>query len=376
MRRQLPELPSATLEDVAALRLQMADIFASDSYIIDRPERGFILFRGQFLCDLAECFDRLRSRFESQGFTPMIREQEGKVVVIAMPVVFEATQSNWFINLGLFIATVLSTLFVGALGELAAQGIERLPTLAELSLGLPYSLSLLLILGAHEFGHYFAARYHKVPVTLPYFIPFPLSLFGTMGAFIQLKAPVKNRRALFDVGAAGPLAGMAVAIPIMLYGLYVSTIEPLPVVEYSIEGNSILYALSKILVLGQFYPTATHDVFLSSYAWAGWVGFLVTGLNLFPVGQLDGGHVSYVLFGNKAKNFFWPVVLGLLALGLLTGATTWLIWVGLLFFFGRRHAEPLDAVTELDPRRKILAICTLLLFFLVFVPIPLQIITP
>ncbi len=376
MRQQPPDLPSATLEDVAALRLQMADIFASDSYTIDRPQRGFILFHGQFLCDLTECFDRLRSRFEAEGFTPMIRKQDGKIVLIAMPIVFEPSQSNWLINLILFIATVLSTLFIGSLSELAGEGIERLPTLAELLLGLPYSLSLLLILGAHEFGHYFAARYHKVPVTLPYFIPFPFSLFGTMGAFIQLKAPVKNRRALFDVGAAGPLAGMTVAIPILLYGLFVSTIEPLPTEAYSIEGNSILYALAKIVALGQFYPTTTHDVFLSPYAWAGWVGFLVTGLNLFPVGQLDGGHVSYVLFGSRARSFFWPVVIGLLALGLLTGATTWLIWVGLLFFFGRRHAEPLDAVTELDPRRKILAIFTLLLFFLVFVPIPLQIITP
>jgi membrane-associated protease RseP (regulator of RpoE activity) len=129
-------------------------------------------------------------------------------------------------------------------------------------------------------------------------------------------------------------------------------------------------------VKGQFYPTATQDVFLSSYAWAGWVGLLVTGLNLFPVGQLDGGHVAYVLFGSKARYFFWPVIIALATLGLLTGALTWLLWMGLLFVFGRRHAEPLDSVTELDPKRKALAIFTLLLFFLVFVPIPLQVINP
>jgi membrane-associated protease RseP (regulator of RpoE activity) len=143
-----------------------------------------------------------------------------------------------------------------------------------------------------------------------------------------------------------------------------------------LEGNSVLYALAKVLVFGQFYPTATQDVFLSSFAWAGWVGLLVTGLNLLPVGQLDGGHVSYVLFGGRARAFFWPVIIGLITLTLLTGTTTWLIWVGLLFVFGRRHAEPLDGVTELDPKRKALAIFTLLLFFLVFVPIPLQVINP
>ena len=371
-----PQHPSATIEDVAALRQQMGDIFVVDSYTLDRPEKGFILFRGQFLSDLTDSFDRLHSRFESVGFTPMVRKQEGAVVLIAMPIVFEPTPSNWYINLGLFIATFVTTLFIGALSEMGAQEIQRQFTAADLLLGLPYCLSLMLILGAHELGHYFAARHHNVPVTLPYFIPFPLPPIGTMGAFIQLKSPVKNRRALFDVGAAGPLAGLVFAIPILIYGLWISPIEPLPNITYMLEGNSVLYALAKVLVFGQFYPTATQDVFLSSFAWAGWVGLLVTGLNLLPVGQLDGGHVSYVLFGGRARAFFWPVIIGLITLTLLTGTTTWLIWVGLLFVFGRRHAEPLDGVTELDPKRKALAIFTLLLFFLVFVPIPLQVINP
>jgi membrane-associated protease RseP (regulator of RpoE activity) len=369
---------SATLEDVAALRQQMADIFEVESYTLDRPEKGFILFRGRVIFDLADSFDRLHSRFETAGFTPMVREDDnGNIVLIAMPVVFKSEPSNWLINLGLFIATVLSTLFVGASSEFAAQGGDITTfTAADLLLGLPYCLSILLILGAHEFGHYFAARYHKVPVTLPYFIPFPVSLFGTMGAFIRLKAPVLNRRALFDVGAAGPLAGLVFAIPILIYGLYVSPIEPLPAESYYLEGNSILYAALKFLIKGDFYPTATHDVFISQLAWAGWVGLLVTGLNLFPVGQLDGGHISYVLFGSRAKYFFWPVIILLVTLGILTFTTAWFLWVVLLFVFGRRHAEPLDSVTELDPKRKALAIFTLLLFFLVFVPIPLQIINP
>jgi membrane-associated protease RseP (regulator of RpoE activity) len=368
--------PSATLEDVAALRQQMADLFTVDSYTLDRPQKGFILFQGRFLCDLSECFDRLHSRLESAGITPMVRKQEGNIVLIALPAVFEPTKSNWLINLGLFIATVLSTLFVGAGSELAAQGVQRAPTAADLLLGLPYCLSILLILGAHELGHYFAARYHKVSVTLPYFIPLPLTQIGTLGAFIQLKAPVKNRRALFDIGAAGPLAGLVFAIPILLYGLSVSPVEALPTTGYMLEGNSILYAAAKFLVKGQFYPTATQDVFLSSLAWAGWVGLLVTGLNLLPVGQLDGGHVSYVLFGSNARYFFWPVIFALALLVILTGTLTWVLWIVLLFVFGRRYDEPLDGVTELDPKRRALAIFTLLLFFLVFVPIPLQVITP
>jgi membrane-associated protease RseP (regulator of RpoE activity) len=229
LNNQLQQFSSATMEDVAALREQMAGIFEVDSYTLDRPAKGFVEFRGRFLFDVTDSFDRLHRNFETAGFTPQIREDEGGgIILTVMPIVFDPKPSNWTINLVLFIATVLSTLFIGAMGEVSDQGGELTFTAADLLLGLPYCLSILLILGAHEFGHYFAARYHKVPVTLPYFIPFPFSIIGTMGAFIQLKAPVKNRRELFDVGAAGPLAGLVFAIPILIYGIWVSPIEPLP----------------------------------------------------------------------------------------------------------------------------------------------------
>lgn len=246
--------------------------------------------------------------------------------------------------------------------------------------GWEFSLSIMLILGAHELGHYFAARYHNVPVTLPYFIPLPiLSLIGTLGAFIRLKAPVKNRRALLDVGAAGPLAGMAFAVPILFYGLATSEVgiisAPPPGAQILLEGNSILYVLMKYLVFGQILPTGGiggMDVQLNAVAWAGWVGLLVTSLNLIPVGQLDGGHVAYVLFGKKARQLFWPVIITLAGLILFTGSTMWGLWIALLFFFGRAYAEPLDDVTPLDKKRKIIAIFTLILFVLIFSPIPLQ----
>jgi membrane-associated protease RseP (regulator of RpoE activity) len=230
------------------------------------------------------------------------------------------------------------------------------------------------ILGAHELGHYFAARYHKVPVTLPYFIPLPLPPIGTLGAFIRLKAPVKNKRALLDVGAAGPLAGLLFAIPILIYGLSISPVELLPAGGYTLEGNSILYALAKMAVKGQILPNGTEDVFLSQIAWAGWVGLLVTGLNLIPVGQLDGGHIAYALFGKRARIFYWPVLITLIALVIFTRTYMWALWAVLLFFLGRIYAEPLDDVTPLDSRRQVLAITSLVLFLLVFVPIPLRLI--
>jgi membrane-associated protease RseP (regulator of RpoE activity) len=180
---------------------------------------------------------------------------------------------------------------------------------------------------------------------------------------------VKNRRALMDIGAAGPWAGMLFAVPILLYGLATSEVG-VPGGGY-LEGNSILYALAKIVVFGRFLPSGGQDVLLNSVAWAGWVGTLVTGLNLIPLGQLDGGHVTYVLLGKQAKQLFWPFIIGLALLSFFTGSTTWLFWIVLLFFLGRGYAEPLDDVTELDGKRRVWAVLTLILFILVFIPVPL-----
>ena len=365
---------SATLEQAEDLLRDINDLYTSDSMTLDRPQTGHIRFRGQFLCDLSSCYDELRGRFERHGFTPFVREEQNGISLVAAPIVFDPPDSKWIINLVLVIATILSTLFVGALSEFAAQGLEGIPGLDDLWLGIPYCLSLMTILGAHELGHYFAARYHKVPVTLPYFIPLPVPPIGTLGAFIRLKAPVKNKRALLDVGAAGPLAGLLFAIPILLYGLAISPVEPLPDGGYTLEGNSVLYALAKIAVKGQMLPNGTEDVFLSQVAWAGWVGLLVTGLNLIPVGQLDGGHIAYALFGKRAKLFFWPVIVTMIALVVITQTFMWGFWALLLFILGRYYAEPLDDITPLDGRRRVLAITSLVLFLLVFVPIPLRIV--
>jgi membrane-associated protease RseP (regulator of RpoE activity) len=268
--------------------------------------------------------------------------------------------------------------------------------------GMPFAVSLLAILLAHEFGHYLAARYHKTDVTLPYFLPFPFSPFGTLGAFIQLKEPPRNKRILLDIGIAGPLAGLIVAIPVLLIGLSLSEVSRIPGIlgagqAFSLEGNSILYLLAKFFIHGQWLPTPASygdvspiiywlryvftglpspiggmDVMLHPIAWAGWAGLLVTALNLIPAGQLDGGHVLYALFGKNSR-FVLPFILGGLAiLGFFWQG--WWLWVFLILFLGSSHAQPLDQITKLDTGRVALAVFGLIVFVLVFVPVPLQII--
>ena len=361
------------LEKAESLRHELADLFEVGDTSLDTPSSGYVRFRGRFLQDPADCFETLRQRFEQLGFTPMIRDEDGRIAVIAIPVVIKDTPSNWGVSLALFVATIFSTMYIGAT---SIQG--PLTNITQIWLGWPFSLSIMTILTAHELGHYFAARYHKVPVSPPYFIPLPFSfsLIGTLGAFIRLKGRAQNRRVLMDIGAAGPLAGMVFAFPILLYGLYTSEVGPLPTTPYLLEGNSVLYFLTKLAIFQQVLPGNGVDVSLNQVAWAGWVGLLVTSLNLLPLGQLDGGHMAFVLFGERAKQFFWPVIISLVVLSVATASFTWVVWIVLLFYVGRTHAEPLDDITRLDPQRRAIAIFTLVLFFLIFTPIPFQIIFP
>lgn len=384
-----PAVPTTAvpLEKVEALRYELQGLFLVQDTALDNPHPGYVRFRGNFLMATADCFDELRGRFERHGFTPMLRRAGDRIALIALPTVFNPPRSNPWINLILFIVTVLSTLLVGTLYDPPPEVLQIFAQSTDdigLGLGLyaailpyiwhgwPFSVSIMLILGAHELGHYFAARYHKVPVTLPYFIPMPLTIIGTMGAFIRLKSPVKDRRALMDIGAAGPWAGMIFAVPILFIGLATSSVG-VPGSGGILEGNSILYALAKIMVFGRFLPGGGEDVLLNSVAWAGWVGTLITGLNLIPLGQLDGGHVMYVLLGNRAKRLFWPVIVGLALLSLFTQSTTWLVWIVLLFFLGRTHAEPLDDVTPVTGWRRMWAVASIVMFVLVFIPLPLTI---
>lgn len=354
--------------------------------------------------DTARAYDQLAADLKPFNITPLFRLEGDRQAVLLVPGVPQLGQSNPRVNLIMFILTVISVLVTGALYNTTEPLPSRIgPAIwAIISTGLPFTISLLAILGAHEFGHYLMGRHHGVNVTLPYFIPLPLvSPVGTMGAFINMKEPPKNRRILLDIGIAGPLAGLIVAIPVLLIGLSLSTVSPLPSgVEdggmLTIEGNSVLYLASKFLVFGRLLPAPASygdvspllywlryfftarpvplggmDVILHPVAWAGWFGILVTALNLIPAGQLDGGHMMYVLFGRKFAERSLPFILiAVVLLGFLWNG--WWLWAALIFLLGRSYAEPLDQITPLDNRRRVLAVIALILFLLVFTPVPLS----
>jgi hypothetical protein len=349
-----------------------------DMLLMFNPESRLVVsFEGKLLTDSEVAYDQLDAVLQPLNHTPFFREVNGKHVVHIMSGRIRRQPIRWTWNLVLFIATFLSVLYVGTmmgLSELAAsnEGLARQLAnnpLPELWRGLPYALSILLILGAHELGHFFAARYHRVHVSLPYFIPMPFNLLGTMGAVILQREPHRNRKVLLDVGAAGPLFGLMFAIPVLMIGL--ATAPTGPVVPGGIvEGNSFVYALAKTITFGEFLPNGSIDVYMNQLTTAGWVGLLVTALNLIPIGQLDGGHIVYSLVGNRARWLFFPVIVVLI--GLTFVSDIWFLWLVLLLLFGRVYAVPLDAITPLDSRRRLVAFLALLVFVLTFVPIPLS----
>jgi membrane-associated protease RseP (regulator of RpoE activity) len=355
-------------------------------FLISPDSQLLMTFTGRLRVAPEVAYDQLDALFKPYDLLPIFRQQPAKLnpetgdmppshqIYVVQGRVKPKEGGGW-LSLILFVLTVLSVLFVGSIMAInnmdnieQARAMMQNP-LPELWRGWPYASSILLILGAHEMGHYLAARYHGTAASLPYFLPFPFGIFGTFGAAIRLREPMRNRKVLFDIGAAGPLAGLVFAVPILLIGLATSEVDP--VTGGFVEGNSILYAVSKIVVFGEFLPSGGMDVHVNQLAWAGWTGLLVTGLNLIPVGQLDGGHVLYALLGRFASVLYYPIV-GALVLLTVFVATELLIFVLLILLLGNLHAIPLDDITRLDSRRQALAVFTLVVFVLVFVPSPLR----
>lgn len=325
----------------------------------------------------AAAFDRVVANFETLKYLPFLSARDGVHVLQALPHVVDQRTGKTWVNVLFFVLTVLSVLLIGAMNETGHPP----QNWRELALGLPHAATLLSILTVHEFSHYLAARRYGSPASLPYFIPIPVWPLGTLGAVIVQKSPIRSRKAIFDLGISGPLGGLVIALPLLVLGLLLSKVEPLPAEGgYIMEGNSILYFLIKWAIFRQPLPAGGMDVLLHPVAFAAWAGLLVTGLNLLPVGQYDGGHVAYAMWGAKAWSvargmvflmFAWGSLLLLLGNGI---GMTWLLFGALGSFMGARHPAPLNDLMPLDRTRRWIGWGMVLLFVLILVPIPLTII--
>src|SRR6266478_9564163 len=352
---------------VAELGPQLAGVLAVDQV---RVEGHAVAFGGRLLVQPATAVTALVGRFRPFGYTPFLQAGQGLTWVRALPFVDVVMPSKPRTNIVLFLLTVLSTIVAGSQAFFAFNPFVEPRRLLE---GVPFAFTLLAILGTHEFGHYFTARAYGASVSLPYFIPAPPPfLFGTLGAIIRMRSPARDRNSLFDIAAAGPLAGLVVALPALWIGLGWSKVAALPEGGSVVFGDSLLMRFMTWLAFGHLPPG--HDVFVHPVAFAAWVGLFVTALNLIPVGQLDGGRIAYALFGARHRQVSIATFLGLLALGTITGSANWFVWAFLLFFvMGFQHQPPLDDVSPLSPGRYAIGFLCLILLILLVPPVPVAI---
>jgi len=314
-------------------------------------------------------------------------------------------KKNYILHISLFIATFFTTTIAGAEWTTGTAGPYELKFLI---VGLPYSLSILLIITCHEFGHYFAAMYHKVKATLPYYIPFPpvpfIINFGTMGAVIKTKSPVPSKKAMFDIGVAGPIAGFVACLAILIYGFlnlpgeeYILSIHP---DYYSpdygsnslnlVFGDTILFSFLKMIFVdsSQFFPPMS-EVYHYPYLCVGWFGLFITAMNMIPVGQLDGGHIGYTLLGRKRHHivsiisFAFLFILGILGiiesqfdLNIGIGWSGWLFWALILYFVIKLEHPPIQDETELDLKRKLIGYFSFFILLISFSPTPIVLTLP
>jgi len=322
-------------------------------------------------------FETVLKELEEIGYWGALKKKEGKIVLYLFPAQ-EVKKENPFIGIGLFIATVLSTLFAGywlSSSYIAFLDEYNLPGIKNIYLNaLAFSISVLAILGTHEMGHKIAATLHGVKSTFPYFIPFP-NILGTLGAVIRVKSPIPTRNAAIDLGSSGPIAGFVVAIPVLLIGLRLS--PTLPISAAQMEGGIAFgQSLIMLFLVEKYIFRIPEDyvIYLHPVAIAGWVGILVTFLNLIPAAQLDGGHIARAFLGEKLHSIL-TFGLGLAMIGMSVFWAGWLLWGFVILLMGRiGNPGALDEVSPISPKRIVLALIVLAIFILSATPVPISVV--
>ncbi|MEZ2301996.1 MAG: site-2 protease family protein [Microcoleus sp.] len=378
-----PALRPIDLEEEASLR----DCFPWSVYYLRdlefRPQA--VICRGQLRTNPEAAYHAIRDNvekhfgdrflvvfqtsFSGQPFFALVPNPEHKS---AESPVNNQPLNRPFFALGLLLITLFTTTIVGAqIAGITEKTVQSNPSL--LIKGLPYATALMVILGIHESGHYLAAKFHKIRTTLPYFIPIPFFL-GTFGAFIQIRSPIPHRRALFDVGIAGPLAGLVATVPLLIWGLYHSTIVPISNKSGMLNFDSfnpkfsLMMTLLSKLTLGGALNSETA-INLHPVAVAGYLGLIVTAFNLMPVGQLDGGHIVHAMFGQGASMAIGQFArLSMLLLAFLEPGL--LLWALILFLMPLNDEPALNDVSELNNWRDGLGLVAMGLLLAILLPAP------
>ena len=366
----IPE-PTSRLELIGQLRARLIEVLPDAETLWNQRSETTTAFRGHLVVDPEQAYALLRERFAEIGYTPLLREQDGYTLVIALPHTFQAKPTSYVVNLILLILTFLTTALMGAIMEQGERLMENPRLFFEqpwlLLTGIPASLTIMSILGVHELAHYFVARRHNLDSSLPYFIPVPFG-FGTFGAIIRIRAPWENRKALFDVGIAGPLAGFIVALPLFFIGLLISPAQP-PIAGAQTLGSPLLLKwLEDLVYLIRGIPS-NHEIYVNAMTFAAWFGLVVTGFNLLPIGQLDGGHVAYAMLGRWAGALGLFVLFTLFVLGAVMWSG-WFVWGAFILFSGWQHPAPLNTLAPLGKKRLAIGILVWALTLLLFTPNP------
>jgi len=374
--------PNDNMNRIKAAEL-IGSIVAKQYIVIERrfDESGVFLKVKLDLENNEWMFEKVRTELKQYRLYPRMVVERGEHYILVFPLP-KRGKGRSKVNLILLIATIFTTVWAGSL--LWMMRGEEMNSIGDLFLvlidipavlmgGLTFALPLLLILGTHELGHFFTARRYNIDASLPYFIPIPpfISPIGTFGALISMKEPITNRKSLIDIGAAGPIAGFIVAIPVTIVGLLLT--KAYPVAATLMEGEMVMIINPPLLFHGFMWMLGIpEEGVLYPTAFAGWLGLFVTALNLLPVGQLDGGHIIRGTLGNRSKYVSNGALIIMVILGIFTGFSTYIFFAILILILGARHPPPLDDISPLTPRQWFVAGLSLFIMILTFHPVPLE----